>query len=652
MSRKKIKKTKTVEKNILFQKGNLILIALSFIIPLFFYIKTLCPTLSSYADAGEFPTAAFLNGFAHPPGYPLFTLIVKLFILLPFATNPAQKANLASAVLAAFSIAVFYILAKNLTKNTFSSFVAAMLAAFSPIFWRNAIVSEVFGFLVFFIAITFLLFAKWIETKNKKYFYWFLLACGFGIAHHQLLIFTLIPLFIYFLFTKKWKLIKLRDFLLGILTVFIGFLPYLYVYFYASHHLPVMNWENPSTLEGLMKLITRATYGTFTLTNEFQQTGIENQVKGILSLLFQNYQLLGSLLTAMGTLYLINLKKWGLLIYSYTIIFTSLLLTTFSGMPVWQVSQIQYLERFFMVSHIFTSLLIAFGISFVLKILSSPKVLQIFSIAFLIVAISFFISSNYKKVNQSDNYFADYFAHDVYASIPQNSILIMEGDSNINNLLYNRFVLEKRSDVYLILGGLLSEKKSWYLNEVNTLYPDLVIPQTGKNSKEFITDFISENSKYRQIYLFIPRLETDLELALPKINRGLVWEYVTDEKNVDIQKVESDIQNLLANYEVLNSDYKKYPVTSSEYSQLGLYLSPYIFLAELNDNDITQSEKYYKKAIDIRPDSVQARIELGDDYSMYGMEAKAVKVWRESLLFVNDINLKNTIQARIDELER
>lgn len=651
MSRKRTEKTKALKKNTAFQKTNLILIVLSFIIPLTFYVKTLCPTLSSYADAGEFPTAAYLSGFAHPPGYPLFTLIVKFFTLLPLGANPAQKANLASAVMAAASIAVFYVLAKNLTKNIFSSFLAAMLMAFSPIFWRNAIVSEVFGFLVFFVATTFLLFTKWIETKNVKFFYWFLVTSGFGIAHHQLLLFTLIPLFIYFLLAKKWRLFKLKDIPLGILAVLIGFSPYLYVYFYASHRLPIMNWENPSTFDGLIKLITRANYGTFTLTNEFQQTEIGNQLGGTITLFFQNYQLLGFLLIILGTIYLISAKKWLLILYSYTIIITVLTLTTFSGMPVWQVSQIQYLERFFLLSHVFASLLIAFGINSVLKILSSPKVLYISSIAFLIVAASFFISSNYKKVNQSDNYFADYFTDDIYASIPQNSIFIMEGDSNINDLFYNRFVLGKRNDVYLILGGLLSEQKSWYLNEIKNLYPDLVIPKTGKNSAEYITDFISENSKNKQVYMYIPRLEADLKLNLLKINRGLVWEYVANENNVDIREVESDIQNLLANYKVLNGDYKKYPTTSPEYSQLGLYIQPYIFLAQINDGDITQSEKYYKKAIDIKPDGVQARIELGDDYSMYGMEAKAVKVWRESMPFIHDTSLENSVQARINNLE-
>jgi tetratricopeptide (TPR) repeat protein len=630
---------------------NPILIFLSFLIPLIFYIKTLCPTLSTYADAGEFPTAAYLNGFAHPPGYPLFTLIVKGFTLLPFGDNPAEKANLASSVVAAAAVAIFFLLSHNLTKNAFPSFIASQLLAFSPIFWRNAIVSEVFGLLVLFISLTFMLFIKWIETKNKKYYYGFLLAGGFGIAHHQLLIFTLIPLFLYFVFTKKWKLIKFIDIPLGILTVLAGFTPYLYIYFYASHQLPVMNWENPSTLEGLFRLITRANYGTFTLTNETQNTDIVNQIIGIFRLFYQNYQLLGVTFITLGTTYLVYLKKWSLLLYCFAIISVAFFLSIFSGMPVWQAGQIQYLERFILLGHVFASILIAFGITMAIKVLCSPKILYIFSIIAIVISTCIFINKNYNSVNQKNNYFADDFADDFLSSLPKGSILILEGDANINTLLYHRFVLNKRKDAYLILGGLLSVQKDWYLHEISTLYPDLIIPEIGKENGEFLTDFITINSVNTQVYLYIPSLERDLGLSLPKVNKGILWEYITDNQEVDIDKLQIEIQSFLAGYKNLKIDPNKYQIDSSEYSLLNLYTQPYIYLARLNDDGIDQSEKYYKKAIEIFPDNYQARIELGDDYLMAGMEAKAVKMWREALLYIHEKDTKDDVLSRINELE-
>ena len=50
---------------------------------------------------GELITAAHELGVAHPPGYPLFTLLGKLFIVaIPWA-NPAWRMNLLNALLSA-----------------------------------------------------------------------------------------------------------------------------------------------------------------------------------------------------------------------------------------------------------------------------------------------------------------------------------------------------------------------------------------------------------------------------------------------------------------------------------------------------------------------------------------------------------------------
>lgn len=643
-------KIKTLQRDYKFGRFDLFTAIMVFLIPLYFYVKTLCPTLSSYADAGEFPTAAYLTGFAHPPGYPLYTLLLKLFMLLPFGTNPAQKANLASAFIAAVGVAIFYLLAKNLTKKTLPSFFASMMMAFSPIYWRNAVVSEVFGLLVLFCALTYLLFIKWIETKSKKFYYWFLLVCGFGIAHHQLLIFSLIPLFIYFLVTKKWRLIKFSDVILGLLVTTIGFLPYLYVYFYASRHLPVMNWENPSTLNGLGKLILRDNYGTFVLTNESTSTSPMSQFLGILKVIFDNYQSLAVLLAFTGVIYLISTKRWWFLFYVFFVLGFSIFFTTYSGMPVWDNGQIQYLERFLLLGHVHFSLLIAFGIFITLQILSKPKIIYILSIAAIGISIIFYLSGNYKKVNQGDNYFSDRIAKDFFLSLPENSILVMEGDSVINNLLYRRFVLGERKDVTLVLGGLLSLQKDWYLSEVKNLYPSLQLPQEGKNAGEFLSEFIKTNSQYKPVYLYIPTLEADLGMSFLKTNQGLVWRYVDNTESVDINEVVSDIEILLAKYENTKTKYV-YDFNSPEYTLLNLYIQPYVYLARLKHDSLIESEKYYQKVIELKPDNTLARIELGDDYLAFGKEAKAIKMWREALLYLHDESTKKELEAKIAELE-
>src|SRR5260370_21268266 len=61
------------------------------------YLRTLAPTVVG-GDTPELITVAYTMGVAHPPGYPLFTMLAKLFTLFPFGTV-AWRVNLLSAVL-------------------------------------------------------------------------------------------------------------------------------------------------------------------------------------------------------------------------------------------------------------------------------------------------------------------------------------------------------------------------------------------------------------------------------------------------------------------------------------------------------------------------------------------------------------------------
>jgi hypothetical protein len=70
------------------------------------YCLTLAPTITwehDGVDSGDLITAAYTLGIAHPPGYPLFTLLARVFTLLPVG-EIAYRVNLMSALLAAATV--------------------------------------------------------------------------------------------------------------------------------------------------------------------------------------------------------------------------------------------------------------------------------------------------------------------------------------------------------------------------------------------------------------------------------------------------------------------------------------------------------------------------------------------------------------------
>ncbi len=67
------------------------------------YLRTACRTVY-VGDSGELAAAVHTLGVAHPPGYPAYVLLGKLFsVLVPFG-RPVWRLNLFSAVMTAVSV--------------------------------------------------------------------------------------------------------------------------------------------------------------------------------------------------------------------------------------------------------------------------------------------------------------------------------------------------------------------------------------------------------------------------------------------------------------------------------------------------------------------------------------------------------------------
>ena len=82
-------------------------------------------------------------GVAHPPGYPLYTLIVYLFTLLPFG-SVAFLGHLSSAVLGALACGCVYVCARLLGASPIPALTGTYLFAASEHFWSQAIIAEVY----------------------------------------------------------------------------------------------------------------------------------------------------------------------------------------------------------------------------------------------------------------------------------------------------------------------------------------------------------------------------------------------------------------------------------------------------------------------------------------------------------------------------
>lgn len=114
----------------------------SVIAPLVLYVLTM-PRTVVLEDDGLFLMAGAHLGVAHPPGYPLYTLIVYLFTQLPFG-SVAFLGHLSSAVLGALACGCVYVCTRLLGASPIPALTATWLFAASEHFWSQAIIAEVY----------------------------------------------------------------------------------------------------------------------------------------------------------------------------------------------------------------------------------------------------------------------------------------------------------------------------------------------------------------------------------------------------------------------------------------------------------------------------------------------------------------------------
>jgi hypothetical protein len=110
------------------------------------YYATLYPTMSG-GDSAELIAAAFEFGIAHPPGYPLFTMLGWVFAhATALGGTVAWRVNLMSSLCDAGASAFLCAAVEEWTGGSWpAGVVAGGLFAFSPSVWTYAVTAEVFS---------------------------------------------------------------------------------------------------------------------------------------------------------------------------------------------------------------------------------------------------------------------------------------------------------------------------------------------------------------------------------------------------------------------------------------------------------------------------------------------------------------------------
>ncbi len=167
---------------------SLIICSLIFAIFLILYTTTLMPNVLP-ADSGEFQRVAATAGLAHPPGYPLYTMLGWLFTKLPLGPSPAWRVNLLSALTAATTVALVFQTARQMTGSIWGGLAAALTLGSATTFWATGTKASIRPLTAFFTALclyalTFYASRGARHRSTDHYLTLFALSLSLGFTHH------------------------------------------------------------------------------------------------------------------------------------------------------------------------------------------------------------------------------------------------------------------------------------------------------------------------------------------------------------------------------------------------------------------------------------------------------------------------------------
>jgi hypothetical protein len=129
------------------------------------YRWTLLPEID-WSDAAELSLQAHQLGVTHPPGYPVHTVLGRLFIFI--LGDPARATNLLSAVSTAVAAGLLTATALEMTGNVITGALAALTFAAVPSIWDHAVTTEVYGVNALFVALSLFVLIRWHKKPSSR----------------------------------------------------------------------------------------------------------------------------------------------------------------------------------------------------------------------------------------------------------------------------------------------------------------------------------------------------------------------------------------------------------------------------------------------------------------------------------------------------
>ena len=509
-----------------------IFLPLTLILCAYAYYTTLCPTVF-VGDSGELAAASYYLGIPHSPGYPLYCLIGWLFAHMPIGDDIGFRLNLMSAVFAWGTVLVLYLIIYHFTRTPYISFSISLAYAFSPIFWSQAVVAEVYCLNTFLTALALYFLCRWLEKRTDYWLYLASITMGLAASNHQLA-FLLLPTGLYMLYLFGKGLKKPLSFWLTLAGLYVlGLLVYLYLPIRAAADPPI-NWGDPDTFGRFFAVVFNPAGQQTTVGNRWDHFA---HALYLWIVQFSPVVWIGEMAIPIPVIWLFGI--WGIYKGLSTgwrmarvfVVFMALNLATilYFSQPTQQglmIVGVYYLPVFLVFAVFMATGLREWLQNFqnVFKQSKRPtlSLLIILVIIILVLIPEYQYFQNRPEADRSDDYYARDYATSLLNACPPDAILVVNWD-DIFTIWYLQKVEHLRTDVTPVLADLPTREGAsfwgaWYFEELEQSDPELfqrsgVGRSTFRKREDAIDAFVTANlAQGKEVYFSFYGLGLDFGL--------------------------------------------------------------------------------------------------------------------------------------------
>jgi hypothetical protein len=553
-----------------------------FLITLLVYSWTLAPTVT-LTDSGELIVVAHGLGVAHPPGFPLWTILAHLASLAPWG-NVAVRINFASALFAALAsamlalavaelmVVVSYLTVpkrkgksarrskKNVSHAAWAekddnpgvsrllvlapAIGAGLLMGFSRTLWSYATIAEVYTLNTLLIFVIFFLMLRWrrgitadrrrigapvehghgapADIAHDVLLYAAALVFGLALGVHHVSVALVLPALAVIVYrTEGLKFFASRRLIYAAL-ISVGALLAIYTYLpLAAAHTPVINWGTPRSLREIWWHVTGRQYQVFL---SFTPKIMGEQSLEFFRLLLREFGLpwlpLALVLAFAG--FASAFKRDRTTFWFLLIVVIADLAYAFSY-EIAEDKDAYYLPTFFAVA-----VAAGFGIRWLIQwAVSKPTLLwrpSLIAAIAVLLPITVEVAGNWPFNNRRDYFIAHDYVENLLSAIEPDGLLLTSDWQVASPMLYAQEVEQRRRDVKVVDINLL--RRSWYFDYLRHAYPGLI-----ERSRDKIDIFVANLKEWERD----PRAFAAREALTQRINTAfeeMLRSMVTNENRV------------------------------------------------------------------------------------------------------------------------